>query len=402
MTTHNPIRILYDHRIFEMQQYGGVSRYFYEIINEFVQSSDIKPSISIAVSNNYFINKIDDQYLIPGILNRNTINKLILPDKDYSIFSKISANVKNWINYKKICEYISKNYSNTIENLQNGDFDIFHPTYYDTYFLPYLNGKPFIITVYDIIHEKYPEFYPLDDKTIYEKKILIERANHIIAISQSTKDDIIRYYNIPQERITVIHLGNKVISDETENKKDNIKSFPKKFLLYVGTRALYKNFYFMVESLAPLFKKDENLKLVCFGGEEVSKEEKYFIQNLGLKDKIIYLSGTDDLLTSGYKQAFALIYPSQYEGFGIPIIEAFKFGCPVIASNIPSIVEIGKDAVDYIEPKDPISIREAVELLLSNDYYRSELIKKGTLEAEKYSWKKTAQRTAEVYKENMI
>jgi glycosyltransferase involved in cell wall biosynthesis len=390
------LKVLYDHQIFELQQYGGVSRYFSEIITRFIRSSQITPNISISITNNQFIHKIEPKFLIPEKTNYQPIKRSESPDPYLSTPRKIAENCRNLMNNYRLQAISTKNKENTIQVLQSGDYDIFHPTYFDPYFLPYLNKKPYVLTVYDLIHEKYPELYPLQDNTIHNRKKLIENASIIIAISKNTKQDILQFYNVKPENISVIYLGNEHIKKEyTSSIQNNIK-LPFSFFLYVGDRRSYKNFIFTLEAIAPILRTS-NHHLVCYGGGKLSNGELYFIQHLGLQDKVLQISGDDNILIQCYNQAIALIYPSLYEGFGIPIIEAFHEECPVITSNIPTSHEIAGEAAVYFDPKDPISIQNALNKVSSDQQYRDELIKAGVKRSKLFSWDITAEKTKEIY-----
>lgn len=392
-----PLQVLYDHQIFELQQYGGVSRYFSELISRFIQSSEIIPSISVSITNNQFIRQINPEYLIPGKIQAHTIKRLISPDPYSSLNKKITENCKNLVNNHRVRSISAKNLESSIKTIQNGKFDIFHPTYYNPYFIPYLKGKPYVLTVYDLIHEKYPELFPLQDETIHNRKILIQNANLIIAISENTKSDIIQFYNVDPRRVSVVYLGNEHSSGNEMFKCQEKVTLPHQFFLYVGDRSSYKNFIFTLEAITPILCIPDYY-LVCCGGGGLSEGELFFIERLGLHNKILQVSGDDNTLKQCYNQAIALIYPSLYEGFGIPIIEAFHEGCPVITSNIPTSLEIAGEAALFFEPKDPASIQEALRKILNNSEYREKLIKDGFERSNLFSWEITAKKTKELYK----
>lgn len=390
------MNILYDHQIFEMQQYGGVSRYFSELITRFIQSPEIHPQVAVRITNNHFIHQIDHTYLIPGVLYPHSIRRPI-PSEPYApISQKIVETIRNNVNGHRLHTVSVRNIQNSIDALQKGTFDIFHPTYFSPYFLSYLKGKPFVLTIYDLVHEKFPELYPLQDETIHDRRILLNKAEKIIAISENTKKDIIQFYSIKPDKISVIYLGNEHIAGKMNNPKV-FTPFPDNFFLYVGDRNSYKNFPLILEAIAPLLQILSHHHLVCCGGGEYSDSERYFIEKLGLKDKIIHLNGDDETLRMCYQQACALIYPSLYEGFGIPIIEAFHEGCPVVASSIPTSREIAGDAALFFDPKDPESIQESLLKITTDKFQREQLIKSGFERSKIFSWNTTAEKTKEVY-----
>lgn len=396
MSFNEPIQVLYDHQIFELQRYGGVSRYFFEIISRFIKERRLNPSIAVSISSNNFLNQIDPKFVKPGVIDPYRITRPTQPDPYSDLLLKFKKNFNNLLDNRKINLISEKNTKNTIQILQNGNYDIFHPTYFNPYFIPFLNKKPFIITIYDLIHEKFPELYPLRDQTIHNRKMILHRADKIISISENTKKDILNFYDIDPEKIEVIYLGNEHISRNFTPNNISTNNFPHKFFLYVGDRTSYKNFYFLIEAISPILRTNP-YHLLCYGGGTLSDSELFFIEKLGIKNKVIHMSGEDDTLRLCYQKAMALIYPSLYEGFGIPIIEALHEKCPVIASNIPSSVEIAGDAAIFFDPKNPRSLQEAILKIADDELYRMNIIKRGLERSKKFSWDITAEKTEKVY-----
>ena len=181
------------------------------------------------------------------------------------------------------------------------------------------------------------------------------------------------------------------------NKNINSPNLPSSFLLYVGERHLHKNFYFMVEALEPLLKEEKDLHLVCCGGGKFNASEIMFFNMQGISNKIHNIESPEHILRRCYKEAIALIYPSIYEGFGIPLIEAFSMGCPVIASDIPTTQEICSGAYIGFEPKNPDSLRNAVIRILYDSRIKEDLIEKGYKKTESFTWKTAAEKTNLVY-----
>lgn len=387
--------ILYDHQIFELQQFGGVSRYFSEIITRLMKNPDLLPNIAVSYSNNFFLKK-NNISLLPGKINAFKINRPVIPDPYSNIISKISTYSRNTLNIRRFNNISRKNIQNTVHFLQKGDYDLFHPTYFNPYFLQYLKNKPYIITIYDLIHEKYPEMFPHRDMTIHNRKISLESADKIISISENTKKDILNFYDIDPEKIEVIYLGNEHISRNFTSNNINTNNFPHKFFLYVGDRTSYKNFYFLVEAISPVLRTNP-YHLLCYGGGTLSDSELFFIEKLGIKNKVIHMNGDDDTLRLCYQKAMALIYPSLYEGFGIPIIEALHEKCPVIASNIPTSVEIAGDAAIFFDPKNPRSLQESLMKILDDESYKLNLINRGLERSKKFSWDITTEKTEKIY-----
>ena len=296
--------------------------------------------------------------------------------------------------------FLINNQGESIRLLKKQDFDIFHPTYYEPYFLKYLQKKPYVLTVYDMIHEHFPDYFKTSDQTRVWKKQLIENASDIIAISENTKRDILTFTNADPDRIHVIYLGNpfeNVSSSVPDSLHQDIPGFNYPYLLFVGDRHAYKNFNFFIESVTDLLHKNGELHVVCAGSLPFTREEKKMLKNLNIINKVHHVKINGTILKNLYKNARAFIFPSLYEGFGLPVLEAFSCGCPALISRSSSLPEIGGDGAIYFDPLDRQSIISAVETVLFNEMYREELIRKGYNRLKFFSWEKTADTTKKIY-----
>lgn len=365
------MKVLYDHQIFTSQVYGGISRYFCELLKNFKNDNEIEYKLSLKYSNNYYIRQLD-----------KLIDKELL--KNFSIKGKYR--LQNGIN--KIL---------SLKNIYEGKYSVFHPTYYDPYFLDYIGRKPFVLTIYDMIHEIYPEMFSSKDKTSERKKTLAQKATKIIAISENTKRDIIKFLGISEDKIEVIYLGNS-FNINKNNKTVNIMT-PEKYILFVGSRRGYKNFELFIEAISPLFNDDVKLDVVCAGGGKFNDMEIEKLKNLKIKDKVFYYSGSDSVLAYLYQKAVTFVFPSLYEGFGIPILEAFSCGCAVIASNTSSLPEVAGDAVMYFDPKNKLSISSSIQKVIYDNNLRNQLIYKGYQRVKEFTWEKTAKKTKILYED---
>lgn len=268
------------------------------------------------------------------------------------------------------------------------------------YFLKRLKKKPYVLTVHDMIHELYPNFFPPNDMTMVWKKQLIENASGIIAISESTKKDIVKLSHVDPDQIYVIYHGNPFESSTQTIQIDSSFSpslLRRPYLLYVGNRQGYKNFIFFIKSVAKLLQKDGRLHVYCAGGGPFTQPELKILSKLNLSSKVHFVKTNDQIMKQLYRKAQTFVFPSLYEGFGLPILEAFSCGCPAILSDSSSLPEIGADAAHYFDPDDPESLIQSIETILSNNNYREQLIKKGFERLKLFSWEKTAQDTEKVY-----
>jgi len=362
------MRILFDNQIFLLQNFGGISRYFGEIFK--MNGGDVQVQrIDIIDSKKENIRPVSGDIFSRGIryFKRKAGLEIIKPDP----------------NIEQAQWTISKS-----------DFDIFHPTYYDNYFIEHLKG-PFVITVYDMIHELYREFFSLSDRTSSNKKELCEKASAVITISDTTKSDLINIFKIDEEKVHSIHLA----SDFDKVAAVRPSSFDdfENYILFTGTRWAYKNFYFTLLALRDILKQDSSLQLVCTGHEFGADEIQYF-SDLGLTSQVkhLYLDN-DNELAWVYRHARLFIFPSLYEGFGFPLLEAFASDCPVVSSNRGSLKEIGGNAPIYFEPKNIKEIQSAVSCALYDNEVRIRMIEEGRRQFSKFSWEKCRLQTKNVY-----
>lgn len=276
-----------------------------------------------------------------------------------------------------------------IKLLKKQQFDIFEPTFFDPYFLPYLNGKPFVLTVHDMI----PELLDVDKPQAELKQLLCPLATHIHVPSQNTKDDLIRIMGIPSEKITVIPHG----APEIPPKRKPIFDFP--YLLYVGARWSYKNFEPFIKECAYIISRSPNLHVACTG-ESFSDEEIALLSKLKIQEQVISMPHiTEDQLQALYQHAVAFVYPSAYEGFGIPILEAFVNGCPVLLNNASCFPEVGGDAAIYFDINRRDDLAEHLEAFLqAPEQDKADLIARGRERAKLFSWEESARKLSEVYK----
>ncbi len=386
------MKILYDHQIFASQVYGGISRYFYELAHSLCsQYQDVRCLLSLIYSNNHYLKGGKTVFTHSGDYKR------IIDYDNFCAGFNFKGKWKLFQIAKKISyikDYSAANKACGVKAVEAGDYDIFHPTYYDNYFLKHIGHKPYVLTVYDMIHELFPHEFLRDESICYQKKILIENASKVIAISENTKKDIVKFYGC-EEKIEVVHLGNSLMPPEANYAGG--KAPPEKYILFVGSRQKYKNFDFFIKSAAPILKDHNDLKLVCAGGGLFSIDEINLLKSLGVAEKVTQMSLSDDGLALFYKNALAFIFPSLYEGFGIPVLESFASGCPLIVSNSSSLPEVAGDAAIYIDPQSAVSIQTAVEKAVTDKKLRDELQAKGFEQLKKFSWNITAQKTKKIY-----
>jgi glycosyltransferase involved in cell wall biosynthesis len=243
-------------------------------------------------------------------------------------------------------------------------------------------------------HEHYPELFSRFDHTSQNKRVLAARASRIIAVSEHTKSEIITLLGIKGSMIDVIPHAATLSAPGL--KHPNIL-LPDEYILYVGKRNTYKNFPTLLQALHSIRSSGRISSLICAGGGLLTKHELTEIERLNLKEAVSQMNANDDLLAYLYSKAKAFVYPSLYEGFGIPVLEAFACGCPAILSNRTSLPEVGGNAARYFDPEDVGSLVSSLLEVLKNKDLAEDMKKNGIERAKLFSWKKTAKQTLETY-----
>lgn len=339
-----------------MQRVGGVSRYFFEVVTRISKSCDVDICTRY-LSNEYFSQILDK------------------PKFKYSGFQHLRLQI--------LLEKI-----NLYKKILKGNFDLVHFTGYET--IPFKIKKPVVITVHDMIAEL---FYKNKSRIKQNKKAIMQ-ADAIVCVSENTKRDLLKFYpEVKGKLIRVIYHG------YTPSIVEYKKVLDESYILFVGSRyGEYKNFLFFVSAISEILKSSD-LKLVCTGSK-FSDLELAEIKRLGVEDNIINIGFVSDSeLASLYHFAQCFVYPSLYEGFGIPILEAFSHNCPVCASEASCFPEVGGDAVAYFNPKDKNSISSVIFKVISNKDLKEDLISKGRERMNLFSWDVAAQKTMKLYEE---
>ena len=362
------LKIAYDHQIFGWQNYGGVSRYFFELANNIAHAKLAEVSIISPLYVNSYLSSASSELRVigrkipairrTGRFNR-AINQLLVPSAMKAIRP-----------------------------------DVVHETYYSkTRQAP--QSSKVVLTVFDMVHEKFPESFSKWDPLKSEKVVAVRRADHIVCISENTRKDLIQLLGVEHEKTSVVHLGFSL----TEAAQEDHWKGCRPYLLHVGARAGYKNFETLLRAYAREPTLVREFDLVAFGGGDFDTKELILIKALGLSDATVrQVSGGDSILAGLYQGAALFVYPSRYEGFGIPPLEAMSFGCPVICSNRSSIPEVVGDAAVFFDPDSSDSIALAIDSVLNNAELRGTLIARGRERIKMFSWEQCAEQTLDVYR----
>lgn len=365
------MKILYDHQMFSVQTYGGVTKYFSELMKNIPREHEYILSLIFS----------DNEYLKEG---NGLYKRHINPMSDKQFRGKLFLK-------EKIYYFLNKQYSKHFISL--GNYDLFHPTFYDDYFFHSLK-RPYIITVHDLIIFKFKDTFFRKETLRPQMEKVIINANRIISVSQNTKRDLVDIFNISPEKIDVIYHGfNK---PDIKAKMNNYG----RYILFVGRRNDYKNFKMLARAASSLLNKESDLKLICVGNP-FCRAERDELRRLKILEQTTALSVDEKALNNLYSNAQLFVYPSLYEGFGMPILEAFANNCPVCLSNTSCFPEIAGDAGVYFDPNNHESILGAVKKVLYDDSFKNQMINAGKKRLADFSWEKTAEETIVSYKKTL-
>ena len=382
------MNVLYDYQAFDMQTHGGVSRCFAELYRH----------LPAGVHAEFGIHETDNIYLMNmGFPPRNYTYEHFIYRREFPLKKVLYKAYYN-------CKYGHPerwdkrpivNQLKTESLLKRGGFDVFHPTFFDSYFLKYIGSKPFVITVHDMIPELFPQYYSRDDIQIRQKLQTIPLASHIVAVSERTKNDLVRMMHVPEEKVTVVYHG----ADSTPYVPSEKRPFDFEYILYVGERHFYKNFLTFAKECVPILKRHRDLKVVCTG-IPFDDQELAWMETSGMQGRFVHkFMETNQEFMDLYHYAVAFVYPSSYEGFGIPILEAYKADCPVMLNRASCFPEIADEAAVYFNMNDRMSdFEEQFETLYHLDTNeREQLLAKQRDRLLLFSWDKSAKKLSEVY-----
>lgn len=369
------MKLFLDPQIYYFQTFGGISRYYTEIFSILSQKENIEVLLPVAYSENAYL--------------RHSVLKKPASLSEFFFKTASALGISTRSLQRKQAEKL------LVRALNNTEYDLFVPTYYNPFFLRHIHEKPFVLTVYDMIHELFPEYYQGQSLTVVRDKLLLmEKATMIIAVSQNTKKDILSVYpHIDASKIEVIYHGSSI------NVQPALQlSLPQKYILFVGERANYKNFKLLLEASLPLLKRNADLFIVCAGGEKFKAEEASEFQKLGVEHQLIHRPFQEQELGTYYANALCFVFPSLYEGFGIPVLEAMTCGCPVVLGRHSSFPEVAGEAGVYFDSNNVQDLTAKIELLVTDHSVRNAYAAKGLQQSQLFKWSAAAEQCLNVYK----
>ncbi|MDX2098477.1 MAG: glycosyltransferase family 1 protein [Leptolyngbyaceae cyanobacterium bins.59] len=362
------MRILYDGQIYGNLNATGITRYFYHLIQEL--PSDFLPTLLA----------INPQAIYP------THPRL----KIYRYSDGFSGGLGARLSYR-----FSKYYFRLASALSRPQ--ILHPIYYSRLTQQAMNQRscPLVITIYDLIHEQFAQQLDPEGYVASFKQRAVEAADRILCISENTRQDLIRFYPIAETKAITTLLATE-LDLSLITGSDPVPDRP--YYLQVGSRAFYKNFDRLLEAFAKAVSVHPDLAL-CVVGAPLSEAEQRRIAELQLTDHIEFYGSVDDRhLAKLYHHSLALVYPSLYEGFGIPPLEAMACETAVIAARSSSIPEVVGDAAWLFDPLSVVELADRLIALVDHPTERDRLIERGKERVKQFSWKKMADQTVELYR----
>jgi len=351
--------IFLDGKVFGYGRHGGIGRMHYEIVKA------LSPQLAITLFHGFYI----DEY--------NWAKTKLLANAGHGWRWTFKGSAR----MREVLErfWLDKAWNSFSAN----DASIYHSSYYR--FPTRMNGQKLLVSDFDCVHERYPERFSNANSVIQMKKKALQKADLIATISESSKKDLIHFHLIPEEKIRVVHLGVSDAFFPCEHKQHTEKPY----FLYVGSRASYKNY----DLLERVFLNGDikGYDLLVVGGECALPS-----RSIGGGNVIRWCQADDDGLRLLYQQAVAFIYPSLYEGFGIPPLEAMACGCPVVASDIPVLREVLGNAVEYF---DPLSGSSLVKHMKNTLEYNNSSMDSAVKQAKKYTWMRTSKKFLDIYED---
>jgi len=368
------MRIAFDHQAFCLQKMGGISRYFCSLAVQLVWQGE-QAGIFAPFYRNVYLRDVPAD-AVHGRAVRDYPPRL----------AGLAVAANGWLARPMMRRFLP---------------DVVHETYFAKRRAePIL--RPHVLTVFDMISELMALDTPTPESALRKtaKYKAVARADHVICISETTRQDLIRLFDLPAHKVSVVHLGCDSACGDPDEIAPGAATGDRPYLLYIGLRGGYKNFTAMLEGIAASERLKRVFDVVAFGGGAFTAQERAQIADLGFAERQVRHAGGDDRAMSRlYRGASALVYPSRYEGFGLPPLEAMSYGCPVVASSAAAMPEVIGDAGEYFDPDRPDSIAPAIERIVFSQERTDELIELGRRRAALFTWKRCADETLGVYRQ---
>jgi glycosyltransferase involved in cell wall biosynthesis len=366
------VRILYDHQVFSLQDAGGASRYFYELMNFLGTVPDVRTELLLGISGTVY------------------------PFRDLPAAKARVTQLPEWLP-PGMLRYVANEIMGNCSAFVRGTMDIYHLTLFMR--MPMVRARRLVATHHDCTHERFPHLFPDVKKVLWARKKLFPQMDAIICVSESCRQDLLQFYAVDPAKTRVIHHGLSPLPRSAEAAASLRRRLRRDCVLYVGMRAAFKNFAGLLKAFHETQLQD-SFDLLLLGGGPLTTQEKTLIASLEMSDGVTCLPiVSDELLGEAYAGAKLFVYPSLNEGFGFPPLEAMSVGCPVLASQLPSIREVCQDAPFYFDSMDQGSFNRALLHAVGDHEARKQAVERGRKVAAQYSWEKCGRATLDLYRE---
>ena len=358
------MRIAVDDQIFSMHRKGGISRYFTELLKQFSTNSEI------AVTTPF-------RFIVNDHLHEAFPGRYVHIPKPRRLPARPLIELLNLVQTKS-----------------HGRVDLVHHTYYNAGRLSLFPGARRVCTIHDMIPEMFPDLFPLGNPH-REKLRYVSECDAILCVSETTKKDLERIYGPYDKPVLVTYLGVDPTFYAPAVGRPAL-NYP--YVLYVGARKGYKNFNLLARAFARVNSDALDLHLVCIGGGGFTSQETSVFDDLGISRNVHRFQPSDAELPQYYSHAKMLCFPSRYEGFGLPLVEAFAAGCPTIIADTPCLVEIADGASAIVDPDDDEGLAEVILRLSRDSTFAETLISAGRGRSQQFTWQSTARQSVAAYR----
>jgi glycosyltransferase involved in cell wall biosynthesis len=366
------MRILYDHQAFSLQNTGGITLYFYELLQHLRSVPAVETTTLLGYSSTKW-----------------PLRALTVPPNRLVHWGPrpIASGMATFVLNELLLNPMAA---------VSGRFDVYHNTLYR--FMPGVRATARVATHHDCVHERFPQLFPDSGRIVRTKARMFREADLILCVSAASRNDLLHFYDVDPARTLVVHNGVSLPQRTDAGAAALLKATRRPFLLYVGIRASYKNFDGMLLAFAQA-GLERHFDLLALGGGPLNAAEKAQITSLGLSEQVVSVPyAAPEMLAEAYAQATLFVYPSLYEGFGIPPLEALASGTPALVARSPATAEVCGDAAIFFEPQDQADFAAKLIAAVEDEALRRQHVDAGLALTPRYNWTRTAEQTLAAYR----